>query len=106
MARLTEFGEFDASFDADGKQTIAIGSVSIVLSAWRSIPSTELCSPDTQPKSTTMISQVARLTLARALDAAFSGDGKATFEFESIDDQRNRLLSTHKTESSWREPHS
>jgi len=80
VARLTAAGALDASFDGDGKQTIAFSAYDVrygvvaVDSLDRVVVAGQL---DNGPSYDFA---VARLTAAGALDASFDGDGKQAFD--------------------------
>jgi uncharacterized delta-60 repeat protein len=83
VARLTNAGSLDASFDGDGKTTIIFGSSNqfaygvAVDNLDRVIVAGGAVFGSTQDIA------VARLTVAGTLDPSFDGDGRATIAFGS-----------------------
>lgn len=86
VARLTSAGQLDASFDGDGKVTVAFGIADdratgvvidslnrIVLAGYGFDGSRQHCA-------------IVRLTVSGGLDSTFDGDGKQTVAFGAYDD--------------------
>jgi uncharacterized delta-60 repeat protein len=87
VARLTVAGALDASFDGDGKQTIAFGTFNDLAYgvAVDSIDRVVIGGYSYDAVSSDFA--VVRLTAAGALDSSFDGDGKQTIDFAASDDQ-------------------
>jgi uncharacterized delta-60 repeat protein len=86
VARLTATGALDTSFDGDGKQTIAFGTLSaygygVAIDSLNRI----VVSGRTFNGSDNDFA-VARLTTSGALDPSFDGDGKQTIAFGTSND--------------------
>jgi uncharacterized delta-60 repeat protein len=81
VARLTVAGALDASFDGDGKRTIAFGA-STDYAYGVAVDSTDrVAVAGNAVIGASSDIAVARLTVAGALDSSFSGDGKQTLGF-------------------------
>jgi uncharacterized delta-60 repeat protein len=87
VARLTASGALDASFDGDGKQTVAFGALdgSATSVAVDSLDRVVVAGRTNNGSNNDFA--VARLTAAGALDASFDGDGKQTVAFGAANDQ-------------------
>jgi uncharacterized delta-60 repeat protein len=86
VARLTDTGALDSSFDSDGKQTVTFGISSEVAygvavdSLNRVLVAGDALNPALNDFA------VARLTAAGALDSSFDSDGRQTVAFGALDD--------------------
>lgn len=88
VARLTAAGTFDASFDADGKQTIDFGASEDIATAV-AIDSQDrviVAGYTHDGQGSYFDVAVARLTAGGALDASFDTDGKQTVDFAASTD--------------------
>jgi uncharacterized delta-60 repeat protein len=91
IARLTAAGALDASFDADGKQTIAFGAANdlaygVTVDHLDRVVVTGIAS-----NGSNYDFAVARLTASGALDPSFDADGKQTISFGARDDWANAV---------------
>ena len=87
VARLSASGALDTSFSGDGKQTINFGSSDDF--GWGVAVDSQdnvLVSGHSYQGTTGSDFAVARLTSSAALDGSFSGDGKQTIDFGSLND--------------------
>jgi uncharacterized delta-60 repeat protein len=89
VVRLTPAGEFDASFDGDGKQTIDFGTTRDFGQgvALDSLGRIVIAGYMTGNDGTTLGAIVARLTGAGALDTSFDSDGRQFIDFAGSRDR-------------------
>jgi uncharacterized delta-60 repeat protein len=81
VARLTAVGALDSSFDGDGKQTIAFGSLGDYATGVAVDSLGRVVVAGNTYNGSNDDFAVARFTAAGALDSSFDGDGKQTFAF-------------------------
>jgi uncharacterized delta-60 repeat protein len=92
VARLTATGALDASFDADGKQTIAFGSANDLAEGVAVDSLDRIVVTGITDNGSNYDFAVARLTAGGALDTSFDGDGKQTIAFGGRNDWANSVV--------------
>src|SRR5262249_15409528 len=86
VARLTTAGALDTSFDGDGRQTIAFGTLMNQSSEVAIDSLNRVVVIGSTHNGSSNVFAIARLTATGALDTSFDGTGKQTVAFGTVGD--------------------